>query len=154
MLRVRTTWELLMNVMMREASAQFQQWDNKIFTMTSFIPSSHLAVYHHHHYALVLLPLKTLTESSFNDPFQIPICFASTHVHPWTIVWNPCPPIIIWNPCPSMNNNLTPMPTQNPWAWAMMGMDMGVGTQCRALLVLEYVILNWHKMVSESKSRP
>jgi hypothetical protein len=31
-----------------------------------------------------------------------------------------------------MNNNITPMPTQNPWAW--VGMGMGMGTQCRALL--------------------
>jgi hypothetical protein len=29
-----------------------------------------------------------------------------------------------------MNNNIAPMPTQNPWAWVGMGM----GTQCRALL--------------------
>ena len=32
--------------------------------------------------------------------------------------------------CPPMNNNIAPMPTQNPWAWVGMGM----GTQCRALL--------------------
>ena len=24
---------------------------------------------------------------------------------------------IISHPCPPMNNNITPMPTQNPWAW-------------------------------------
>ena len=29
-----------------------------------------------------------------------------------------------------MNNNVAPMPTQNPWAWVGMGM----GTQCRAML--------------------
>jgi len=34
------------------------------------------------------------------------------------------------HPCPPMNNNITPMPTQNPWAWVGMGM----GTQCRALV--------------------
>jgi hypothetical protein len=22
------------------------------------------------------------------------------------------------HPCPPMNNNIAPMPTQNPWAWA------------------------------------
>jgi hypothetical protein len=27
---------------------------------------------------------------------------------PWTIISHPCPP---------MNNNIAPMPTQNPWAW-------------------------------------
>jgi hypothetical protein len=27
-----------------------------------------------------------------------------------------------------MNNNIAPMPTQNPWVWVGMGM----GTQCRA----------------------
>jgi hypothetical protein len=32
-----------------------------------------------------------------------------THAHPWTIILHPCPPI---------NNNMAPMPTQNPWAWA------------------------------------
>ena len=30
-----------------------------------------------------------------------------------------------------MHNNITPMPTQTPWAWV----DMGMGTQCRALLL-------------------
>jgi hypothetical protein len=39
-------------------------------------------------------------------------------------------------PCPPMNNNIAPMPTQNPWAW--VGMGMGMGTQCRALV---YTIL-------------
>ena len=34
------------------------------------------------------------------------------------------------HPCPPMNKNITPMPTQNPWAWV----DMGMGTQCRAML--------------------
>jgi hypothetical protein len=34
------------------------------------------------------------------------------------------------NRCPPMNNNIAPMPTQNPWAWVGMGM----GTQCRALM--------------------
>jgi hypothetical protein len=38
-----------------------------------------------------------------------------THAHPW-------------------NNNIAPMPTQNPWAWVGMGKGMGMGTQCRALL--------------------
>ena len=33
------------------------------------------------------------------------------------------------HPCPPMNNNIAPMPTQNPWAW--VGISMG--TQCRAL---------------------
>jgi hypothetical protein len=33
-----------------------------------------------------------------------------------------------------MNNNLEPMPTQNPWAWVGLGMGMGMGTQCRALM--------------------
>jgi hypothetical protein len=33
-----------------------------------------------------------------------------------------------------MNNNITPMPTQNPWAWVGMGMGMGMGTQHRAML--------------------
>jgi hypothetical protein len=47
------------------------------------------------------------------------------HAHPWTI---------ISHPCPLMNNNIAPMPTQNPWAWVGMGMSMGMGTQCRALL--------------------
>jgi hypothetical protein len=30
------------------------------------------------------------------------------------------------NPCPPMNNNIAPMPTQNPWAWVGMGMSMGM----------------------------
>jgi len=34
------------------------------------------------------------------------------------------------HPCPPMNDNIAPMSTQNPW----MGMGMGMGTQCRALL--------------------
>jgi hypothetical protein len=34
------------------------------------------------------------------------------------------------NRCPPTNNNIAPMPTQNPWAWVGMGM----GTQCRALM--------------------
>jgi hypothetical protein len=33
-----------------------------------------------------------------------------------------------------MNNNIEPMPTQNPWAWVHLGMGMGMGTQCRALM--------------------
>jgi hypothetical protein len=34
-----------------------------------------------------------------------------------------------------MNNNIAPMPTQNPWVWVWvgMGMGMGMGTQCKAL---------------------
>jgi hypothetical protein len=37
---------------------------------------------------------------------------------------------------PTVNNNIAPMPTQNPWVWVGMGMGMGMdmGTQCRALL--------------------
>ena len=52
------------------------------------------------------------------------------------------------NICPPMNNNITPIPTQNPWAWVGMsmgmGMGMGMGTQCRALmsLYLLYQTLN------------
>jgi hypothetical protein len=34
------------------------------------------------------------------------------------------------HPYPPMNNNIAPMPIQNPWAWVGMGM----GTQCRALI--------------------
>jgi hypothetical protein len=34
--------------------------------------------------------------------------------------------------CPPMNNNIAPMPTQNPWAW--VGMGMGMGTLRRALV--------------------
>ena len=39
-----------------------------------------------------------------------------------------------------MNNNIAPMPTQNPWGMGGddmgigMGVGVGVGTQCRALL--------------------
>jgi hypothetical protein len=44
-------------------------------------------------------------------------------------------------PCPPMNNNIAPMPTQNPWAWVGMGMGMGMGTQCWAL---EYSLLARH----------
>jgi hypothetical protein len=46
------------------------------------------------------------------------------------------------HPCTPINNNIAPMPTQNPWAWmgmdghghgwTWMGMGMGMGTQCRA----------------------
>jgi hypothetical protein len=36
-----------------------------------------------------------------------------------------------------MNNNIAPMPTQNPWVW--VGMGMGMGTQCRAL---HYILAN------------
>jgi hypothetical protein len=35
------------------------------------------------------------------------------------------------HPCPLMNNNIAPMPTQNPWVWVSMG--MGMSNQCRAL---------------------
>jgi hypothetical protein len=38
------------------------------------------------------------------------------------------------HPCAPMNNNIAPMPTQNPWVWVGMGMGMGMGTRCRALL--------------------
>jgi hypothetical protein len=38
------------------------------------------------------------------------------------------------HPCPPMNNNIAPMPTQNPWLWVGMGMGMGMGIQCRAML--------------------
>jgi hypothetical protein len=31
------------------------------------------------------------------------------------------------HPCPPMNNNIAPMPTQNPWVWVSMGMGMGMG---------------------------
>ena len=34
------------------------------------------------------------------------------------------------HPCPPTNNNIAPMPTQNPW----VQVGMGMGTQCRALL--------------------
>jgi hypothetical protein len=43
------------------------------------------------------------------------------------------------HPCPPMNNNIAPMPTQNPWAW--VGMGMGMGTQCRALLSSGMVVV-------------
>ena len=33
-----------------------------------------------------------------------------------------------------MPNNIPAMPTQNPWAWALVGMGMGVGTQYQALI--------------------
>ena len=39
-----------------------------------------------------------------------------------------------------MNNNIAPMPTQNPWVW--VGMGMGMGTQCRAL-VRSYAIIHF-----------
>jgi hypothetical protein len=29
------------------------------------------------------------------------------------------------HPCPPMNNNIAPVPTQNPWVWVGMGMGMG-----------------------------
>jgi hypothetical protein len=45
------------------------------------------------------------------------------HAHTLTIILHPCPP---------MNNNIAPMPTQNPWVW--VGVGMGMGTQCRALV--------------------
>jgi hypothetical protein len=39
------------------------------------------------------------------------------------------------HPCPPMNNNIEPMPTQNPWAWVGSGMGVRIEnyTQCRAL---------------------
>ena len=39
--------------------------------------------------------------------------------------------------CPPMNNNIAPMPTQNPWTWVGMGM----GTQCRALHHVQFNML-------------
>jgi hypothetical protein len=39
------------------------------------------------------------------------------------------------HPCPTMNNNVAPMPTQNPCTW--VGMGMGMGTRCRALLLIK-----------------
>jgi hypothetical protein len=44
------------------------------------------------------------------------------------------------HPCPPMNNNIAPMPTQNPWAW--VGMGMGMGTQCR-VSVSTHVNCTW-----------
>ena len=38
------------------------------------------------------------------------------------------------HPCPPMNNNIAPMPTQNPWARVGMGMD----TQCKVLLPCDF----------------
>ena len=32
-----------------------------------------------------------------------------------------------------MPTNIAPMPTQNPWAWALMGVGVGVGAQCWSL---------------------
>jgi hypothetical protein len=36
------------------------------------------------------------------------------------------------HPCLPMDNNIEPMPTQNPWA--RVGLGMGMGTRCRALV--------------------
>ena len=37
-----------------------------------------------------------------------------------------------------MKNNIAPMPTQNPWAWALMG--VGVGAQCWSLMFYEQAL--------------
>ena len=52
------------------------------------------------------------------------------------------------NRCPPMNNNIAPMPTQNPWVWVGMGMGMGMGTQCRALL---HTMLRDQRTICECK---
>ena len=44
------------------------------------------------------------------------------------------------HPCPPMNNNIAPMPTQNPWVWVGMDMGMGMDTQCRALFPSDSLI--------------
>jgi hypothetical protein len=73
-----------------------------------------------------------------------PMATHAHHAHPWIIISRPCPP---------MNNNIAPMPTQNPWIWVGMGMD--TGTQCRTLLHTwdrEHVIIPcWWKRWSRSK---
>ena len=78
-------------------------------------------------------------------PIPRPHPSAATYAHPQHDM---CPPMpthaiqiapmysknvtlsIISHPCPPMNNNISPMPTQNPWAW--VGMD--IGAQCRAMM--------------------
>ena len=72
------------------------------------------------------LTLESIVWELIQWPRQISICFALAHAHPWTIIWNPCPPMS------TMNNNIAPMPTQNPWVQELMG--VGVGAQCRSMV--------------------
>ena len=54
----------------------------------------------------------------------------SLHLRSLTPIWSwmqGCTKLL-----PTQNNNIAPMPTQNPWVW--VGMGMGMGTQCRALM--------------------
>ena len=55
------------------------------------------------------------------------------------------------HPCPPMNLNIAPMPTQNPWAWVLMGVGMGVGAQCGSLAFghwRTYPTLSWEKLIN------
>ena len=38
---------------------------------------------------------------------------------------------------PTHENIFAPMPTQNPWARALMGVGVGMGAQCRALFTTQ-----------------
>ena len=59
------------------------------------------------------------------------------------------------HPSPPMNNNIAPMPTQNPWAWVGMGMDMDMGmcmgTQCRLMEFSRHLILDLSWMQSRQE---
>ena len=82
----------------------------KLFTIASFCPERFL---------VSVFP----ASKKFDSDLELDAWMHKTDAHPWTIISHPCPP---------MNNNIAPMPPQNPWVGVGMGMSMG--TQCRALL--------------------
>ena len=106
-------------------------------------------------FKFVPIPRPHLSAATYAHPYHDKCIPMPTHAHPCysncahvlkncNITNNIAP--IYAHPCLPMNNNIAPMPTQNPWAWVGMGM----GTQCRALLECNYYIIlygvrfNWH----------
>jgi hypothetical protein len=59
---------------------------------------------------------------------------------------HPCPPIT-WHvlthahPCPPMNNNIAPMPTQNPWVW-VWAPNVGLWPLVKGPMVWSYMLYN------------
>jgi hypothetical protein len=79
--------------------------NKRLFTVVGFSPERFsVSVFH--------------VSEKFDSDLELDAWMHKTHAHP----------------CPPMNNNIAPMPTQNPWVWVGMGMGMGMGTQCRALV--------------------
>jgi hypothetical protein len=60
------------------------------------------------------------------------------------LTWKLCPSIPMWKQYPPMDNNIEPLPTQNPWAWVWVwAPDVGL---CYTLSVFLLLYLHVSKV--------